>query len=72
MSYEARATEHMPKTPEEMRAAVRRMLADGSSDYGTAAALRIAVEQVRRFAALSAETERRLDDSRERPGGSAP
>jgi hypothetical protein len=44
----------MPKTREEVQAAVRRMLAEGRSDYGVAAALRIAVEQVRRFAVYEA------------------
>lgn len=48
--YEARALAHRPQTVEEVRSTVRSMLAAGYSDYGTAAALRIAVEQVRRLA----------------------
>ena len=45
----ARAIEHRPKTFEELRLAIQRMRADGFSDHGIAAALGLAVEQVRRL-----------------------
>jgi hypothetical protein len=55
VTYDARANLHRPKTLDEIRAAVHALLADGMSDYDTAAALQIAVEQVRRFAAEPCE-----------------
>jgi ParB-like chromosome segregation protein Spo0J len=47
--YLARAEQHAPKTIEEARAAAQRLLAEGYSDHGIAAALGLAVDQVRRM-----------------------
>jgi hypothetical protein len=44
-AYSFRAKLHAPKTIEEARAAAQRLLADGYSDHGVAAALGLAVEQ---------------------------
>jgi hypothetical protein len=47
-TYAQRATQHRPTTLEDLRATARRMQAEeGYSDHGIAAALGMAVEQVR-------------------------
>jgi hypothetical protein len=48
-TYADRAEVHAPKTLEESRAAAHRLLEEGFSDHGIAAALGLAVEQVRRM-----------------------
>jgi hypothetical protein len=48
-SYADRSRRHAPKTLEEARLAAQRLVAEGYSDHGVAAALGLAVEQVRRL-----------------------
>ncbi len=48
-AYEVRARQYAPKTLEETQAAAHRLLGEGYSDHGIAAALGLAVEQVRRM-----------------------
>lgn len=48
-AYSDRARQHAPRTIEETRQAAHRLLDEGYNDYGVAAALGIAVEQVRRL-----------------------
>ena len=50
-NYAARAQLHRPRTREEARAAAQRLLAEGFSDHGVAAALGVAIEEVRRMLA---------------------
>ena len=45
--YRESAEEHAAKSVEEARAATRHLIAEEYSDYGAAAALDIAVEQLR-------------------------
>ncbi len=47
--YAVRAQAHAPRTFEELQAAAQQLIDDGHSDYGAAAALGLAVEQVRRL-----------------------
>ncbi len=56
-SYRARAQLYAPRTIEEARAAAQRLLQEGYSDHGVAAALGIAVEQVRRLIARCGDCE---------------
>lgn len=48
-SYAAKATQYRPKTIQDLRDTAQRMLDEGFSDHGIAAALGVAVEQVRRL-----------------------
>jgi transposase len=48
-AYAARAKQHAPKTIEEARTAAQRLLAEGYSDHGAAAALGVSVEEIRRM-----------------------
>ena len=48
-AYTVRAKQHAPKTIDEARVAARQLLDQGYSDHGIAAALGLAVEQVRRM-----------------------
>jgi hypothetical protein len=48
-AYSVRARQHAPRTIEEARAAAQRLLGEGYNDYGIAAALGLAVDQVRRM-----------------------
>jgi hypothetical protein len=48
-AYAVRARQHAPKTIDEARAAALRLVGEGYSDHGVAAALGLAVEQVRRM-----------------------
>jgi transposase-like protein len=50
-SYRERAELYKPQTIDEARAAAHRMLDEGYSDHGIAAALGVAIEEVRRMLA---------------------
>lgn len=47
--YFKRSVQHRPQTLKDIREAAQRLLAQGYNDHGVAAALGIAVEQVRRL-----------------------
>jgi hypothetical protein len=49
MDTQAARTQHRPKSIDELRLTAKAMLLDGYSDHGIAAALGVAVEQVRRL-----------------------
>ncbi len=53
-TYAAKARQHAPRTLEETRTAVQRLLDQGHSDYGIAAILGCSVEQVRRLVGCEA------------------
>lgn len=48
-AYAIRARQNAPNTIEETRAAAHRLIEEGFSDHGFAAALGLAIEQVRRM-----------------------
>lgn len=49
LGYETRAAANAPKTAAEQEQEARRLACDGFGDYTIAQALRLSVEQVRRF-----------------------
>ena len=55
--YTARAQQHRPKSIEDLRNTANAMLLEGYSDHGVAAALGVAVEQVRRLVGQCGECE---------------